>query len=717
VADALRDERTGFVTQLDNLIYDARLAMTMPQERDPRIVILAIDEKSLGALGHWPWSRSLMADLLDKLFAREGAALVGFDIVWAERDASSGIDVLERLARGELRDSPPFQSAYARLRPRLNFDARFAAAMQGRPVVLGYYFNSDEHAVRANALPRPALAPGSFDAGRVQLHAWKGYTGNLPLYVSAAASAGHINPLADRDGVLRRIPLVVQFDGAYYEAFSLAVFRTLLARSLGAPPAIEPVFRDGVLEALKLGPFDIPVDASGAALVPYRGSKTSFEYLPVADVLQGRVPPGALKDKIVLVGATAPALEDLRSTPVGKLLPGVEVHANMIAGMLDQDFKRRPWYTLGAEVALLVVGGIVLALLIPGLSALWATIAVGLTTAAIVAFNVMAWIEGGLVLPLASLLLMVAALYTMNMAYGYFVESRSRRLIAQRFREYVPPEVVAKMERDPAKYDMPRDAELSILFSDVRGFTGISESLSPEALREYINEYLTTMSEIIRSRHRGTLDKYIGDAIMAFWGAPMPDGQHARNAVHAALEMQRACEGLNQRFAARGWPRLAIGVGVNSGTVRVGDMGSRLRRAYTAMGDAVNVASRLEGRTKYYGTAVLVGERTRNLAPELVFREVDRVRVKGKDEAIAIYEPLGLAAELGPALEDELRLWNEALRAYRARNWDTAETALTELERERPQCALYRLYAERVRKARGAPLAAGWEPVTAFEEK
>src|SRR6185436_14566734 len=252
----------------------------------------------------------------------------------------------------------------------------------------------------------------------------------------------------------------------------------------------------------------------------------------------------------------------------------------------------------------------------------------------------------GVVLPLAGGVLMVAALYTMNMAYGYFVESRSKRQLAGRFGEYVPPELVDRMARDPGKYNMePKDAELTILFCDVRDFTSITESLKAAELREYINEYLTTMSAIIRGRHRGTLDKYIGDAIMAFWGAPVEDPQHAHNAVLAAMAMHRQCAPLNARFAQRGWPALKIGIGVNSGTVRVGDMGSRLRRAYTAMGDAVNVASRLEGRTKAYGVGILVGEATRNRVQDVVFREIDRVKVKGKDEAITIYEPLGLQSE------------------------------------------------------------------------
>src|SRR3989475_2084305 len=237
-------------------------------------------------------------------------------------------------------------------------------------------------------------------------------------------------------------------------------------------------------------------------------------------------------------------------------------------------------------------------------------------------------------------------LYVMNMAYGYFVESRSKRQFTELFGQYVPPELVDKMAEDPRKYNMePKSAELTILFSDVRGFTSISEALKPEELREYINEYLTDMSSIIRARYRGTLDKYIGDAIMAFWGAPVDDAQHARNGVLAGLEMQKECEVLNAKFAARGWPTLKIGVGINSGTVRVGDMGSQVRRAYTAMGDAVNVASRLEGRTKSYGVGILVGEATRNPVGDVVFREVDRIKVKGKDEAVTVYEPIGLDSE------------------------------------------------------------------------
>ena len=252
-------------------------------------------------------------------------------------------------------------------------------------------------------------------------------------------------------------------------------------------------------------------------------------------------------------------------------------------------------------------------------------------------------------MPLASSILMALALYTMNMAYGYFVESRARRQLAGRFGEYVPPEIVARMARDPARYDMqPKEAELTILFSDVRDFTRTSEGLKPRELGEYINEYLTAMSAVIRNRHGGTLDKYIGDAIMAFWGAPLEDPRQGRRALLAALDMQKECEALNARFAARGWPPLRIGVGVNSGRVRVGDMGSQVRRAYTAMGDAVNVASRLEGRTKDYGVGSLVGEGTPGLAPDLLFPRRGRIKGKGVGGALS-QETFALA--LGAGLE------------------------------------------------------------------
>ena len=434
-------------------------------------------------------------------------------------------------------------------------------------------------------------------------------------------------------------------------------------------------------------------------------------------MVKDRIDADALRGKIVLVGASAHGLQDLRSTPVESVFPGVEVHANLISGMLGATIKEKP-ALVGAEVVLLVAGGVTLAVLIPMLSALWATLAAVSGLAALLAFNFAAWTRADMALPLAAAALMTGALYVVNMAYGYFVESRSKRQLAGRFGQYVPPEVVERILADPAKYNMaPRDAELTILFADVRGFTGISESLEPEELREYINEYLTLMSSIIRSRYRGTLDKYIGDAVMAFWGAPVEDPQHARNGVLAALEMQKDCEQLNAMFAARGWPALKIGIGVNSGTVRVGDMGSKVRLAYTAMGDAVNVASRLEGRTKSYGVGILVGEATRERVTDLVFREVDRVRVKGKDEAVTVYEPLGPASDVPENIAAELQLWNSTLRAYRGRQWDEAETNLAELLRMNPTCGLYRVYVARLADKRRDPPPPHWDGVTVFDEK
>jgi adenylate cyclase len=716
------------VSQLDRIIYDTRLTLTMPGSVNPRIVILDIDERSLGEIGRWPWSRKLMAEIVDKLFDKYRIEVLGFDVIWAERDTSSGIDTLDALAQKDLKQVAGFQEIYKTLRPRLDNDGLFAKAMQGRPVVLGYYFNSEENAVRANNIPDPVLPKGTFAGRDIAFPRWAGYTGNLPEYLKNAAAAGHFNPLVDVDGVSRRVPMLLEFDGAYYEPLSLAVVRTWLSLRDKERrfPEVEPGYAEEALgkknyaglEWLKVGPFIIPVDETASALIPYRGRQRSFPYIPLADVIKDRVNPELLKGRIVLIGTSAPGLLDLRSTPVESVYPGVEIHANLIAGMLESSIKEEPAFMLGAEVMLLVLGGVALAILIPMLSALWATVATIVGLALIVMFNFAVWNQANMVLPLAASVLMASALYVMNMAYGYFVESRSKRQFTELFGQYVPPELVDRMAADPSKYNMePRSAELTILFSDVRGFTSISEALKPDELREYINEYLTDMSSIIRSKYRGTLDKYIGDAIMAFWGAPVDDAQHARNGVLAGLEMQKECEVLNAKFAARGWPTLKIGVGLNSGTVRVGDMGSQVRRAYTAMGDAVNVASRLEGRTKGYGVGVLVGEGTRNLVKDVVFREVDRIKVKGKDAAVTIYEPLGLEAEIEKTVLDELKLWNQTLRFYRGQQWDQADVNLLNLQRMNPRCGLYEKYAEIVAEKRREPPPPDWDGVTAFDEK
>jgi adenylate cyclase len=720
------DGRLPFLTQLDNILYDTRLNLSMPRGIDPSVVVLDIDERSLGEIGRWPWSRNLMAELITKLFERYGVEVLAFDIVWAERDTSSGIDTLDALAQKDLKQASGFRELYKSLRPGLDNDELFAKAMRGRPVVLGYYFSNEERAARVNAIPEPVLPRGSF-AGR-DIHfdtRWSGYTGNLAAYQKNAAAAGHFNPLVDDDGVTRRVPMLLEFEGAYYEALSLAVVRAYIARhDRGRFPPVEPGYAqvgaraDAAPEWLKVGPLRIPVDDQAAALIPYRGKKHSFPYIALADVIKDRVDPAALKGKIVLVGASAHGLYDLRSTPVDSVFPGVEVHANLIAGILGSTIKEKPAFTTNAEFVLLLLGGVTLAILIPLLSALWATAATLAGLALIVLFNFAAWTRGDMALPLAAAVAMTAALYVMNMAYGYFVESRSKRQFTELFGQYVPPELVDRMAADPAKYNMePRSAELTILFADVRGFTGISEALKPEELREYINEYLTAMSSIIRSRYRGTLDKYIGDAVMAFWGAPVEDPQQARNAVLAALDMQKDCELLNTKFAARGWPALKIGIGINSGVVRVGDMGSRVRRAYTAMGDAVNVASRVEGRTKSYAVGILVGELTRSRVADVVFREVDRIRVKGKDEAVTVYEPLGLESDLCETARRELELWNSTLRAYRSRQWDDAETGLGSLARMNPTCGLYRVYAAIVADKRRNPPPPEWDGVTAFDEK
>ena len=721
--------RLPLVDNLESIIYDTRVRLTMPRTVDPRIVIVDIDEKSLeerekGGEGRWPWPRDRLALLLDRLFDKYEVAIVGFDVVFAERDESSGIRVLERLGQKELRDVPQFQSALDTIKPQLEYDSVFANKMKGRNVVLGYTFTSEDPATasKKGILPQPLFGNDILGTRKIRSTSWSGYTANLEELQKDATSAGHFNSLTDEDGIIRRVPILAEYNGSFYEPLSLAMMRVLLGMPPAKPivPEASPLSAryDG-LEWLQVGAkLKIPLDDTAGALVPYRGRKNSYKYFSAVDVLNERVDPADLKGKIVLVGTTAPGLLDLRATPVDPVYPGVEVHANMLSGMLDGTIKQRPPYVLGAEFLLLLVPGLALALLLPLLGPLVSTLTTVGVLLAVVASNLVVFHWGNLVLPLASGVLMVLLLFMLNMAYGFFIEARGMRQITGLFGQYVPPELVDEMAKNPEQFNMaPRAEELSVLFSDVRGFTTISETLSPEDLSLYINEYLTTMSLVIREKHRGTLDKYIGDAIMAFWGAPVADTEHARHAVLAALDMQAAAKALNEKFKVKGWPTFKIGIGVNSGVMRVGDMGSQIRKAYTVMGDAVNLGSRLEGITKQYGADIIIGENTRERLSGFVCREIDRVRVKGKDEPVAIYQPLGLEGQVEKAKLDEMKLWNLALKLYRAQDWDMAEIQLINLRKTSPEGALYEEFIERIATLRTHPPGAGWDGVWKFETK
>lgn len=705
----------GFIDQLEYLAYDARMMLTMEPEPDERIVIVDIDEASLAEIGRWPWSRDELQQLVDRLFEFYQVKIIGFDIVFAEPDDSSGLHVLERLAAGQLSERQAFRVQVEALRDELNYDQRFADSLRNRPVILGYYFRHDQTSDnnRSGVLPAPVLSVHDFRPGTVHALVANGYGANLALFQKAAAGAGHFNPEVDADGVVRRVPMLFEFEDAYYESLSLALARHVLGGASIKPGYAETGSLGDAgysgLEWLQVGSSRVPVDERLRALVPYRGRYGSFPYVSAAAVLAGKIDKVILHDRIVLVGTSAPGLFDLRSTPVQSEYPGVEIHANLIAGILDNTIMEKPAYSVGVEVLHILLAG-VLMLLLSLLSPLLAAggfVALLFTSLAI---NLWVWTAADLVLPIASVLVLITLMFVINMTYGFFFEQRNKRQLSGLFGQYIPPELVEEMSENPQSYSLEAEnREMSVLFSDVRGFTTISESMAPVNLSRLMNELLTPMTHVIH-QHRGTIDKYMGDAIMAFWGAPLPDREHARHAIESALQLVARINELQGEFQRQGWPEIRVGVGINSGDMSVGNMGSQFRRAYTVLGDAVNLGSRLEGLTKNYGVDILVSEFTCKTVADHAFREIDRVRVKGRDEPLTIYEPLGLKNNLASVVSGELQLYREALRLYRNRNWDLAEIQFLNLQQRTP-LKLYAVYIERIQYYRAKPPDEGWDGV------
>ena len=702
----------GFVQKLENYSYDARLNLMMPRTIDTRIIIIDIDEKSLKEQGRWPWGRNKLATLVDTLFEHYQVNTLGFDVIFAEKDESSGLKALE-LMQKRLNNDAAFTAEFQAIKPTLDHDRLFAESIKNRNVVLGYYFVPKGVDSRVGQLPSPVFKAGSFGNKPIHFNEMQGYGANLPSLQQNTPFAGHLNPEPDVDGITRSISVLSQFNGHYYDAFAIAIARAFYKEStLQAEFASfgSSKYYSG-LEHFNLANKVIPVDNNVAMLIPYRGPQGSFQYVSATDVLNKKVAIKDLKNKIILVGTTAPGLMDLRATPVQNIYAGVEIHANVTAGILDNNIKQRPAYTLGAQFLQLLLAGLLLALTLPYLNPLKATLMTLLTIATVLFINFASWQWANLVLPIASSLLMISLIYVVNMSYGFFVESRAKRQLAGLFGQYVPPELVTEMALNPEAINLAGESrEMTVLFSDIRGFTHIAEGLNPQHLSKVMNEFLTPLTQVIHN-NRGTVDKYMGDAIMAFWGAPLIDENHVQHAVNAALDMVKVLEIVNKKFSEKNWPIINMGIGINTGNMAVGNMGSSFRMAYTVMGDAVNLGSRLESLTKNYGVGIIVSEQVKNQTPDMLYRELDIVRVKGRDKPVTIFEPLGMVKQVSTELRNELALYKQALKLYRSKSWDLSEIQFLNLQALHPNSVLYEVYITRIKQHRRVPPSFNWDGV------
>lgn len=707
--------RFELVDRIENYLYDVRIRLTMPSTVDDRIVIVDIDEASQAELGQWPWPRNTLAAIVDRLFDHYGISVLGLDVLFAEAEETSAERVIASLAASDVGSDPAVMSELDRLRDMLDSNIRFAESLIARDVVMGFVFKDylgDNEPAETGVLPAPIIRAGQLEGIEVPFVKAAGFAGSLPALQDNAIGGGFFDsPIIDADGVFRRAPLVQEYGGDLYPSLALAVAHTVLGS-----PDTSLVFAAGdrmsgiELEHFRLGSLAIPVNERVAVYIPYRGPQESFRFVSAKDVLNGTAPHDVLDGRIALLGASAAGLLDLRSTPVGQRYIGVEVHANLVAGLLDNTIRQQPAWSDGLELTLLFIIGALLALVVPRLAPLTGLAFVFAVLALTMAGNLWLWSARGLVVPLASLLAFTVLTAMLQITYRFFVEQRNKRHLSQVFGQYIPPSLVEEIDETGEEISLEGEKrEMSVLFSDVRGFTTISEGLDATELTLMMNEFLTPFTHAIQ-HHRGTIDKYMGDCVMAFWGAPLADAEHARHAVLAAFEMIAAVRELDKPFEARGWPVIRVGVGIASGDMNVGNMGSEFRIAYTVMGDTVNLGSRLEGLTKQYGVDIIVSERTAKLVPEFAFRELDLVRVKGKNEPVAIFEPIGPGKSVDAETAVELELYARALAAYRAQDWNVAQDSFQTLK-DRTEHLLYNRYLDRIEQFRREPPPEDWDGV------
>lgn len=730
--------------RLDNVVYDQRFSLTLPDSfaNEHNIVIVDYDQKSLEREGQWPWSRFKIGKLVEAL-AGYGVLVVGFDVTFPEYERN-----LARELQNRIELDPGYAERIADLLPSLqeqvgqehdlDGDRLFAESLQTMDVVLGFSFRPSE-SIRTGVLPEPLFEIDPRQAAAISLLTMRGYEGNIDVLQEAASGGGFFDTLPDVDGIIRSSPLVMQFENRVYPSLALDMARLFwFEDSFRADIQSDATGLRQELQGIFMNSVRIPTNELGEVLVPYVGPARSYPYISATDVLRGTLTPEQeeqLFNSLVLVGTTATGLYDLRATPVQAVYPGVEIHANILNAILSSSpvmefgaeaaqgeglltairrsaaspFPSRPDWESGVTRAAIVVIGLVLSFVYPCLGAVALGVSSLLLLFGLTLFNFFLWERYNLDFSLVILLILVVLITAINMTYGFLKEGLTRKTLKGMFDQYVPPAHIDAMLNDPDRYNFEGESkELSVLFSDIRGFTTISEQLSASDLKRMLNDFFTPITGII-FEHHGTIDKYVGDMVMAFWGAPLDDPRHREHAVAAALRMLDKVAELKQEFLARGLPEINLGVGINTGMMSVGDMGSTYRRSYTVLGDAVNLGSRLEGLTKFYGVKLLIGEQTHDSLQGFLCRLVDKVQVKGKEEGIRMYEPLCALDAATPEQVALVERFHAAYALYLARDWEGADRELAALQEEDPDTALYGIYRERIEEFRTTPLLEGWD--------
>ena len=687
-----------------------------PRADGPRpVVIVDIDEASLSAYGQWPWPRTLVADLLARLFEWKSTA-VAFDVIFPEPDRTSPQEAMKYFSNID-------EATRDRLLKLPSNDDVLAKAIGNGRVVLGQSGTRSINTFASEVLPETGIATLGPDPGPY-LIAFPNLLRNLPQLERASAGRGLFTIATERDGMVRRVPLVMKAEGKVVAALSVDLLRV----ASGAGGVLVRSDQSGV-RSVVVSNFEMPTDQNARVWIHFSPHDMT-RYVSAKDVINGKASPEQFAGKLVLIGTSAIGLLDLKTTPVHSAMPGVEVHAQLLEAALSKSLLNAPASAMTFELLAAAVAGLTLIVLAPMVSAIALFLMAALAGITILGGSWTLYSGYQTLIDPTFPLIAMLSVYTSVALVGYFREQSDRRRIRSAFSQYLSPSIVEQLANSPQKLVLGgEERNMTVLFSDVRGFTAISETFAddPQGLTALMNRFLTPLTNVIINRN-GTIDKYMGDAIMAFWNAPLDDQIHELDACHAALDMIERVDSLNREReresseAGAPFVPIKIGIGINTGHCVVGNMGSELRFQYTAMGDAVNLASRLEGQTALHGVPILIGSRTAEAVfAQLALLEVDLIRVKGKTGPEVIYAVVGRTdvAESSDfkSLADT---WAKMLVCYRKQDW----SGVTEkLEQCRPAIEkfglgeLRNLYKDRTDRFTKTPPPADWDGVFTAETK